>query len=276
VPPGHTSSNWQVNAVDEGGLVLVSLRNIYHAFFNVHTLNGLNAAMANALNNLEILRAYHETFSMQEVSQVPGRHTKNFRLRVTMKQLHLESGYSREGRAYNKHCFPIMVKGSNADRDYDKIGLPGSFLTNLAAGMPFHGERVEKFATAHEEFFGFSHQNWIVVPLNKKTVASFTPFSPLRPRQLNELVSVAYLYHAKKELLDKQEQHQDRDAVSPKELECIRWLAAGKSLQDVSDITNMPYRTVRYHLDNARTRYGYSTNMQLVVRAAKDYGLSPL
>jgi hypothetical protein len=44
-------------------------------------------------------------------------------------------------------------------------------------------------------------------------------------------------------------------------------------------VSRMPpffYRSVRYHLANARERYGYATNQQAIVRAAIDYQLDPL
>jgi DNA-binding CsgD family transcriptional regulator len=63
--------------------------------------------------------------------------------------------------------------------------------------------------------------------------------------------------------------------LRPKELEVVKWAAAGKTLQDIADITGMPYTTVRYHLNQARERYGYATNQQTIVRGAIDYRLDP-
>ena len=60
------------------------------------------------------------------------------------------------------------------------------------------------------------------------------------------------------------------------ELEVIRWVAAGKSYPDIAIIMDMPYGTVRYHLERARRRNGFDTMTQLIVRAACDYNLSPL
>lgn len=60
------------------------------------------------------------------------------------------------------------------------------------------------------------------------------------------------------------------------ELDVIRWAAAGKSYQDIATIMNLPYGTVRYHLDQARLRNGCDTVVQLIVRAACDHNLDPL
>jgi DNA-binding CsgD family transcriptional regulator len=64
--------------------------------------------------------------------------------------------------------------------------------------------------------------------------------------------------------------------LKSREVEIFTWAVAGKTLEDISDITNLSYATVRYHLANARERYGYATNQQAIVRAAIDYQLDPL
>jgi DNA-binding CsgD family transcriptional regulator len=68
------------------------------------------------------------------------------------------------------------------------------------------------------------------------------------------------------------------DPLSPRpnELECIKWAVAGKTLREIAKITGFNYRTVRFYIDTARERYGYSSNIQLYVRAALDYSLEPL
>ena len=63
--------------------------------------------------------------------------------------------------------------------------------------------------------------------------------------------------------------------LTERELECLRWMVAGKTLQDIADINGMSYANVRYHLDRAKTRHGYATTQQLMVQAALDHNLSP-
>lgn len=65
-------------------------------------------------------------------------------------------------------------------------------------------------------------------------------------------------------------------SLNTKQQTVLRWAAAGKTHQDIADILGMPVRTVRYHIDRARERYGYATAQQTVVRAALDYGFDPL
>jgi DNA-binding CsgD family transcriptional regulator len=59
------------------------------------------------------------------------------------------------------------------------------------------------------------------------------------------------------------------------ELGVLRWLARGKSIEDICHILKLTPKAVKYHLAKARDRYGYATTMQTVVRAAQDYGFRP-
>ena len=68
----------------------------------------------------------------------------------------------------------------------------------------------------------------------------------------------------------------EKRPIKDAELECVKWVIAGKTLEDISTITGMPYRTVRYHLDNLKERYGFSSRLQMLVRVAQDYNLDPL
>lgn len=65
-------------------------------------------------------------------------------------------------------------------------------------------------------------------------------------------------------------------ALGATQLECIKWAVAGKTIEDIAILTNLNACTVRYHLEQARRRYGYATIQQTLVRAAVDYQLDPL
>lgn len=61
-----------------------------------------------------------------------------------------------------------------------------------------------------------------------------------------------------------------------KQLECVKWAVAGKTIEDIAELTGLHRNTVRYHMEQARKRYGYATIRQTLVRAAVDYGLDPM
>jgi DNA-binding CsgD family transcriptional regulator len=63
--------------------------------------------------------------------------------------------------------------------------------------------------------------------------------------------------------------------LSSRQLECLQWLAAGKTLSEIATITGMSYANVRYHLERAKSDNGYATTQQLLVHAARSHNLSP-
>ncbi|QPC94575.1 hypothetical protein [Mesorhizobium sp. INR15] len=68
----------------------------------------------------------------------------------------------------------------------------------------------------------------------------------------------------------------DAVVLGATQLECIKWAVAGKTIEDISVLTGLHYRTVRYHMEQARKRYGYATMRQTLARAACDYDLDPM
>ena len=63
--------------------------------------------------------------------------------------------------------------------------------------------------------------------------------------------------------------------LSRREIECLQWLAAGKTLQEAATILDISERTLRFHISNARKSLGVATTMQAVVAAALQYGFNP-
>ncbi|AGK59121.1 transcriptional activator protein [Hyphomicrobium denitrificans 1NES1] len=55
--------------------------------------------------------------------------------------------------------------------------------------------------------------------------------------------------------------------VSARELDCLRWVAAGKSAWEASIILGISERTVRFHLNSAREKLNCITTTQAVAKA---------
>lgn len=68
----------------------------------------------------------------------------------------------------------------------------------------------------------------------------------------------------------------DEVRLTERQLQCLQWMAAGKSLHEIAIITGMSYANVRYHLERAKRMNGYATVQQLLVHAAQTHNLSPL
>lgn len=65
------------------------------------------------------------------------------------------------------------------------------------------------------------------------------------------------------ELLDSAQRH---SPLSPRESECLRWVADGKTDFEVGKILSISPRTVRFHIRNAKTKLGVATRIQAVAK----------
>lgn len=64
--------------------------------------------------------------------------------------------------------------------------------------------------------------------------------------------------------------------LTERELGCLQWMVAGKTLREVAMITGMSFSNVRYHVERAKERAGFATTQQLIAHAAIEYRLSAL
>ena len=60
--------------------------------------------------------------------------------------------------------------------------------------------------------------------------------------------------------------------LSPRELECLRWAAGGKTAWEISKILNRSVETVRIHLKNAKQKLG-AANMAHAIAKAAQFGM---
>ena len=57
--------------------------------------------------------------------------------------------------------------------------------------------------------------------------------------------------------------------LSPREVECLKWIAAGKSSLDTADILNLSTSTVEFHITNARKKLRVNNRSEAVIVAIK-------
>jgi len=58
-------------------------------------------------------------------------------------------------------------------------------------------------------------------------------------------------------------------ALSPREAECLRWAAAGKTDAEIGVILSISARTTRFHIENAKKKLGVATRIQAVAEALR-------
>lgn len=110
-----------------------------------------------------------------------------------------------------------------------------------------------------------------------KTPAQLTVQDKTSIRRLLETAANAYRF-----LYIKAQPHhhnalrsQESGVLSSREVECLQWLASGKTLCEAAIILGISERTLRYHISNARERLGVATTVQAIVAAALAYGFDP-
>lgn len=62
--------------------------------------------------------------------------------------------------------------------------------------------------------------------------------------------------------------------LAPREIECLKWTAAGKSTWDISEILGLSERTVRQYIDNASAKLGAVNRPQAVAEALRHFLIS--
>lgn len=156
------------------------------------------------------------------------------------------------------------------------------------------------FANAPSEFFltayqkelmqDFTAQVWtefLAIPVCQerdrtllfiaKTQAVLTEEMSTRIHRVLNTFASAYrvLYTTAVQQETRTSNHPYGDPLSSREVECLQWLASGKTLSEAATILGISERTLRYHISNARDRLGVATTVQAIVAAALTYGFDP-
>lgn len=79
-----------------------------------------------------------------------------------------------------------------------------------------------------------------------------------------QLMAMYFHAHASRKLPSRRKI--DGILLSPREIECLKWAAEGKSAWDTSRILGISRHTVTFHLDNARAKLGVRSTVQAVAR----------
>ena len=65
-----------------------------------------------------------------------------------------------------------------------------------------------------------------------------------------------------------------RAQLSPREIECLKWVSCGKSDTAIGEILGIADGTVNMHIENAKRKYRATTRVQAVIEALRDGYLS--
>ena len=67
----------------------------------------------------------------------------------------------------------------------------------------------------------------------------------------------------------KRKRREDDVRLTPRELECLKWIASGKSDWQIGQILTISQKTVNYHVENVKRKFGVATRIQAVVAAMR-------
>ncbi len=65
-----------------------------------------------------------------------------------------------------------------------------------------------------------------------------------------------------------------KGALTTRELECLQWTAMGKTDAEIGTILTISARTARFHIENAKRKFGVSTRIQAVAEALKQRAIA--
>jgi DNA-binding CsgD family transcriptional regulator len=94
--------------------------------------------------------------------------------------------------------------------------------------------------------------------------------SPLLCSILHVLAHGAFKRHEELELGRGQKPHR----LSPRELECLRWVALGKTDAEIALILSISARTARFHVENAKQKLQVATRVQAVAVALRLHAIA--
>jgi DNA-binding CsgD family transcriptional regulator len=132
-----------------------------------------------------------------------------------------------------------------------------------------------KTATEQEVWNTASEWGWIngfVIPVHGPggyfscvSMASRESNLDLSAERRAYLYLIALLAHERCYALDEDSRRADRQSpLTERELECMRWVAAGKSDWEIGMILTISSSTVRFHVDSARRKLDATTRPQAV------------
>ena len=90
--------------------------------------------------------------------------------------------------------------------------------------------------------------------------------SPLARSAIHVLAHCAFVRAV---TLEKEPKRKEIGALSPREVECLSWAAAGKTDNEIGKILKISPRTARFHIENAKKKLGVSTRIQAVAEALR-------
>jgi LuxR family transcriptional regulator, quorum-sensing system regulator BjaR1 len=180
-------------------------------------------------------------------------------------------------------CFLVTPFLPDWSRHYDEQGYIKSdpIVRELFLSyQPFSWSEVmarREIGTAERQIMGecaaAGMRDGFVVPIYQAGgytgLVSLAGEEPMITEESRRGLALASIYlHNKMTNLLRQEA-QSRFDLTERELECLRWAAAGKSDWEIGQILSISSKTVNYHIENAKRKFRVATRVQAIVAAMR-------
>lgn len=87
-------------------------------------------------------------------------------------------------------------------------------------------------------------------------------------RRLPELTCFRdFIFESSRQFVEPSSLSEDLTAITPRELECLKWCATGKSSWEIGQILHCSEATVNFHFGNIRRKFNTTSRRQAVVKA---------
>lgn len=83
------------------------------------------------------------------------------------------------------------------------------------------------------------------------------------------LQSVAFAIHARLRDIKDDLPLDEKTEITTREAQCLHWLEEGNSDEEIASILGISKRTVRFHLDNLKKKYGVTRRTQVLAKRLK-------
>ena len=92
---------------------------------------------------------------------------------------------------------------------------------------------------------------------------------PMINEESRGAVTLASIYLHNKLTTLRRREAQNHYELTERELECLRWASVGKSDWEIGGILTISSKTVNYHIENAKRKFGVATRVQAIVAALR-------
>ena len=100
-------------------------------------------------------------------------------------------------------------------------------------------------------------------------LVSLAGHEPMVNEETRGAITLASIYLHNKLTTLRRSESQARFDLTDRELECLRWAAVGKTDWETSQILLISAKTVNYHIENAKRKFGVATRVQAIVAAMR-------